>query len=310
MGKAKAKAKGIQIQLTPMVKFYLGVAGVVVAMVAVYVLAVVPMFKTEEDLDRQYRSKVSEYEEILGLFEGREADQTIESKKSTIAIFDQEMGRLSGVFPKAPEITGTDPGIFVVEEYYQKADRFLELLSGAGMTQVTESDFLPDPSGSLASQSGEGGMNVSMEIHKMDSVIAISENAVRSGIQSIGEFKVTSLSDEGADQDPNIAVVPLSFTLSCNCRALTSLLYGLDHDPKFFFAVQSISIQAPEEAVGQTTEGPALTVRMTVLSPYLKPVQTEQAPQEGGGEDSSATESAPNSESKPSDYKSRVEGLL
>ena len=276
MGKAKVKGKSIGVQLTPMVKFYMGVAVVVVFMAAILVLAVLPMFKSEQALEREYRNRVSEYEDILELFEGRTPEETIAEKETVISTFNQEMERLANVFPKAPEIPATDPGIFVVEAYYDKVLEFTGMMEKAGLAS-DESDFIQEPS----SGTPDAPIDVPMEIHKMGSVLAIADIAIKARVSSVGEFNVVELKEDDMGEDPNMVVVPLNFNATCTNRALSSLLYGLDHSTSFFFNITQISISAPAESKVSSPEGPLLSVSVSLQAPYLKPVSAEASSEDG-----------------------------
>ena len=83
----------VTVRLTPMIKFYIGVAVVVGIMVAILVLVLLPMFKNEEDLQRKYKQQVSEYQEMMRLL-GEDPQQTKIERKDMVASLTHPSGNM------------------------------------------------------------------------------------------------------------------------------------------------------------------------------------------------------------------------
>jgi len=258
---AKNTSRKVSIQLTPMVKFYIGVAGVVAVMVGIFVGALVPMFKREESLQRRFRSVMNEYKSMQETV-GRDPEATIATKTATIEILRENQAHLASLFPESPRVPRRgDPQIFLVEEYHELKKAFFARMAEAGMV-VNDNDYLSPPSGAVE----RDALDVAYQVHTLRSINALAHLALEANLERVGAFKVLEQRDRPWETSENLVPVPLEMTVICTFEQLMDFLYRLDHADTFF-AVEGVS----SSVLRADSDGlPVLQCLLKVQAPYLK----------------------------------------
>jgi len=259
---AKSAGKRVSVKLTPMVKFYIGVAFVVATMVAIFVAVLVPMFKKEESLQRRFDSAMREWKEMRATV-GQDPDATIDAKSKMIETMQAELSHLADLFPESPKVPPRmDPQIFLVEEYHELRKTFFEQMTKANMV-VSDQDYLSPPSGAL----DRDALDVAHQVHKLRSINALSRVAIGAQVAHAGSFKVQEETDRPWETPENLVSCPVEMDLICTFDQLMEFLYRLDH-AEIFFAVAGLTT----EVLRLNEEGePVLRCHFRVQAPYLKP---------------------------------------